>query len=162
MQHFLKRLLAALRPSRKARPSLRRVIPIRLNVETMEERMALSGSPLPIHAPVFAPALVGSVVPQADAGTGGPGIALPEKPVYGYKHRRRWPLAVQASPATEFVAPAPQAVASAVQHPAAVAGTAAHLAVGGADGILIVVSAEHFIVHPPEGPLPTEGLANAR
>jgi hypothetical protein len=84
MERFLTNLVRAIQQlgSRRRAPSVRRVC---LNVETMEERMVPS-------AVAVIPELSSA---QADGGIHH--VVAPDRPVYGYKHRRRWPLATQAT-----------------------------------------------------------------
>ena len=84
MKQFLTNLVRAIRQfgSRRPTPSGRRVC---LNVETMEERMVPSR------------VAVTPELPSAQADGGGHHVVAPDRPVYGYKHRRRWPLATQAT-----------------------------------------------------------------
>jgi hypothetical protein len=65
---------------------------VKLGLEAMEERLALSGSGLPIHPPVLAPARVGEMSPaQTLTHTPGSHVIDPLTPVHGYKWRRRLP-----------------------------------------------------------------------
>jgi hypothetical protein len=128
MKRFLTDLVAAVEHAGKRLRDTRRERRAQLSVESLEERLALSGSPLGVHGPV-----------------------LPDRPVHGYKWRRpRWPYAVTPGQPTH-VSPAVVVQGQASPHP-----TAVDLAFGGTDGFTGLTAAAHIIVMPPEGPLPTE------
>jgi hypothetical protein len=103
------------------------------------------------------------------------GVVSPDQPVYGYKHRRwrPWPWLAEGAqgPSAEVLGaalPRLEGLAGEHQREALTPQTLAHegevflhLAAGGADGKTVLAGGV-LVVHHPEGPLPTEGLAAAR
>jgi len=158
MRQFLTRILAGFCNSgtRPRQADIDRRV--RLNVEGLEDRLALSTSGLANIAPVLAPALQGDNI----SGTSGD-IAMPLKCVHGYKWRPR-PLAVTPAQAPQHEVGGLRAdPTTGLQAARPNLAQVIHVAVGGADGILITVSGPgHVVVHPPEGPLPTEAGALAK
>jgi hypothetical protein len=99
---------------------------------------------------------------------GSPGdIATPETPVYGYKHRRRYPVLEKGAEGElslkakdeSFVKLKGHAKAEKVESKtlAYLDAGFSHLVKGGADGATVVAKGE--FVHPPEGPLPLDTKA---
>jgi hypothetical protein len=157
MYQSLKKLIVCLQQRLAHRPAL---APrgVRLNVEALEAREVLSASPIRLLTAALTPALVGASAPHADStgGTLGP-IETPETPVYGYKHRRRIPLAVNiVSPEVTPAKLQPGLVAQSTQTMSHQGEVFSHLAVGGADGSTVLSSSGLVVLHLPEGPLPTE------
>jgi hypothetical protein len=130
MKRFLTDLAAAVKHLSKRRQGPRREPRAQLGVEGMEERLALSASPLGFQGPV-----------------------LPDRPVHGYKWRRPpwWPYAVTTAGDPTRLSPGIVVLGQTPPPPAAV-----HLAFGGADGSTGVTAAGHIVVTPPGGPLPSE------
>jgi hypothetical protein len=126
MKRFVMGLIAAVKHAGKQLQTPRRERRAQLNVECMEERLALSASPVAIPGPV-----------------------LPDA-VHGYKWRRPRPWVVTPGGTTE-VQPGNLAAAAGYQ-PEMVA---ANLVFGGADGLTGLTAAGHIVVTPPGGPLPT-------
>src|SRR5262245_64394064 len=78
----------------------------RLTVEAMESRLVLSTSPVGLLAPIPADSVqVGTATPVAPDNQGGIIAIAPDTPVYGYKHRKRWPYdaALQQVPTIALV-----------------------------------------------------------
>jgi hypothetical protein len=175
MLQSLKKLIACLR-QRSVRPVSAPTRRARLDLERLETREVLSASLSPIPGAALAPALPATPVPHADS-TGGllGGIATPDQPVYGYKHRKRIPRALdaQGTPTESAVAASFLRLEGIVGQPThdrpptalsaqALAlrdGVFLHLAAGGSDGPTALSGNGLFVVHSPEGPLPTEALA---
>jgi hypothetical protein len=127
---------------------------VRLNLETMEERLALSAAPaLPIHPPLLLPALVGATSPKQDqmpalpaATNPGTGVVDPLRChcVHGYKWRPR-PYSTSE--------PTPQKSEVTIDNLKVLSVEAGHLVAGGADGTLVLISAHGPTVTPPlQGP----------
>jgi hypothetical protein len=144
---FLKNLATGVaRPSRQraaARPKRRTC----LNVEMLEERLALSSSPLG-GSSLLAPPVAAPMAQTAS----GIGVILPDRPVHGYKWRRPpwypWDGSAPGSTPAQTIADLDRA-AAVVQH----------LVAGGADGTNVMMAANgHVTVQPHEGPAPTEFL----
>jgi hypothetical protein len=155
MKQLLSNLLEALRNLGRHRsppPQERRV---RLQVESMEERMVPSTVAPKAAIPPSAPALTAPFPVQTDT-TGGVTVVLPDQCqcIHGYKWRRRprWPWAAPADQAHQLMAPV---VPVQAYQPPAAAGN--HLAVGGSEGVTVLTSVDgHLVVPPHGGPLPSE------
>jgi hypothetical protein len=115
-----------------------------LTIGTLEERLALSTSPLGTDAPVLPPNSTGS----------GTVVILPDRPVHGYKWRPRpwWPY---SGGGTGTVASLSPKVVT-LQGPTVEHSTNAALLVGGADGRTVSIGHGHVVVMPPLGPAPIE------
>jgi hypothetical protein len=125
MKRFLKSVVSMIRGSGKRTVS--RTPQARPQVEGLEERVALS-------------TVASSVVD-------------PLTPVYGYKHRRRWPYAVASSSPTMAIVMAPGAAVLTTAS-LAVPVLARGLSAGGAEGLTVLTTGGHLTVTPPLGPLP--------
>jgi hypothetical protein len=125
MKRFLKSVVSMIRGSGK-RP-VSRAPQARLQVEGLEERVALS--------------------------TVTSGVVDPLTPVYGYKHRRRWPYAITSSSPTVAIEMA-RGRAAPTTASLSVPASAAHLIAGGTGGVTVVAAGGQIHVTPPTGPLP--------
>jgi hypothetical protein len=160
MYQSLQKLITCLQQRLARRPAL---APrgARLGIEALEAREVLSISPMRLPTAVLTPALVGSPSHHADStgGTLGP-IETPDQPVYGYKHRRRYPVTVNTrSPQVTPTKHRPGHFALPTQTLFQRGEVFSHLAVGGTDGSTVLSSNGLIVLHQPEGPLPTDALA---
>jgi hypothetical protein len=209
MQQLFKKLVHWLqrRSARRLAPS--RARPALLSVEALEKRDLPSASPLSFPMPKLEPAKVGSFAPHAEIMKESFGesskaesghmsgkrqhdplthsskeIATPEKPVYGYKHRRRYPVLIKHVEGDPSLQPKQDSIPADLKSTAKAkkldsftadpTGHAKgkkpdakslahldeafkHLAKGGADGTTISLKGE--LVLPPEGPLPLDTKA---
>jgi hypothetical protein len=148
MLSFLKNLRARLRQSRKRPSAPPRDLGVRLHLEAMEGRLALSTSSLLLATPDLTPALGASAAPHAESTAGTSEVVSPDC-VCGYKHRG--PCC--GRPPHLLDVPWP------VEHLSYIPGETMHLVTGAADGPLVGVAGKHHVVpHSPEGPLPTAVL----
>src|SRR5690349_427611 len=115
MKRFWTDLVAAVEHAGKRLRGPRRERRARLDVESLEERLALSASPLGVHGPV-----------------------LPNQPVHGYKWRKRWPRPVWPY-GQQGVSPAVVGQGQTSLHPMAV-----DLVFGGTDGFTGLTTAGHI------------------
>ena len=70
-----------------------------LNLEAMETRLMPSVAPAVPAAPVTGSVIkVREEAPIAPDNSGGGITIAPERPVYGYKHRKRWPFEIGTQP----------------------------------------------------------------
>ncbi len=152
MIRLLKALSEAFRKFGAPRPSTPQARRLTLRVESLDQRLVPSTVAPKAVIPPATPALIASS-PVPTESTGGQPVAEPDKPVHGYKWRRpRWPYQIETAGSAQEKLVVVVAAQTYQPPPAQVS----HLAVGGADGILVLTAGGRILPHPPEGPLPTE------